>query len=224
MARLTLTFDNGPTPGVTEGVLDLLAAHDILATFFVVGTDLQRDGRRQLAERAAAEGHWHGNHTTTHSIQFGTSDDPTLPEREIGAAQQVLNGLSHPDRLFRPWGDGNITPSILSRAAIDYLSAGGYTCVLWNNVPHDWEDPQGWVDRALATLDEQDWSVLVLHDQDTGAMRSLPRFLDLVEERGHEYAQEFPDSCVPIRRGRPTGPLDHLYSTISEVHNGGTSD
>src|SRR5690606_788251 len=83
-ARLTLTFDNGPTPGVTEGVLDELGRRGIKATFFVVGSDLLREGRRELVARAAAEGHWHGNHTMTHSIRFGDSDDPDLPEREIG--------------------------------------------------------------------------------------------------------------------------------------------
>jgi Predicted xylanase/chitin deacetylase len=209
--RLTLTFDNGPTPGVTEHVLDTLAERDLKATFFVVGRDLLRDGRRELAERTRAEGHWHGNHTMTHSVQFGMADDPDLPEREIGRAQEILGDLSHPDRFFRPWGNGRISDRLLSRAAIDYLTAGGYTCVLWNCVPRDWEDPDGWVDRALAIIDRQDWSVLVLHDQPTGAMAALPRFLDLIAERDVQIVREFPDSCVPIRRGRRTGPLDGLY-------------
>lgn len=213
VARLTLTFDNGPTPGVTEGVLDQLAARGIKVTFFVVGTDLLRDHRRELAQRAAAEGHWHGNHTMTHSIQFGDSPDPELPQREIGDAQAALGGLAHPDNLFRPWGNGSISQRILSRAAIDYLCAGDYTCVLWNCVPRDWEDPDGWVERALRDIARQEWTVLVLHDQPTGAMRWLPRFLDQVEQRGIEFVQSFPDSCVPIRRGRPTGPLEHLYQT-----------
>src|SRR5947208_2063040 len=43
--RLTLTFDNGPTPGVTEHVLDELARRDLKATFFMVGTDLRLPGR-----------------------------------------------------------------------------------------------------------------------------------------------------------------------------------
>lgn len=210
-ARLTLTFDNGPTPGVTERVLDQLATRGIKATFFVVGTDLLRDGRRELAERAAQEGHWHGNHTMTHSIQFGDSPDPLLPEREIGDSQQVLGELAHPDRLFRPWGNGSISQRILSPAAIDYLREGSYTCVLWNCVPRDWEDPDGWVERALAEMTQQDWTLLVLHDQDTGAMRRLPSFLDQVERLGVEFVQSFPDSCVPIRRGQVTGGLEHLY-------------
>ena len=38
--RVTLTFDNGPTPEVTERVLDILAERRILTTFFVIGNKL----------------------------------------------------------------------------------------------------------------------------------------------------------------------------------------
>ena len=57
MPRLTLTFDNGPTPGVTEQVLATLAERGLRATFFVVGEKLKQPGgpwrsprrRRRLA-------------------------------------------------------------------------------------------------------------------------------------------------------------------------------
>lgn len=210
MPRLTMTFDNGPTPKVTEYVLDVLAERAIRATFFVVGRDLQQPGRRALARRAAAAGHWHGNHTMTHSVQLGDGD-ARLAEHEIGDSQQVLGDLARPERLFRPWGDGRISDRILSRAAVDYLCAGGYTLALWNCVPRDWEDPRGWVDRALAALEQQDWTLLVLHDQDTGAMASLERFLDLALARGTEIVQDLPTACTPIREGEVVGPIDHLY-------------
>ena len=64
MQRLTFTFDNGPAPGATEKVLDFLAERAIKATFFVVGARLRTPQGRQLAERAHAEGHWIGNHTS----------------------------------------------------------------------------------------------------------------------------------------------------------------
>ncbi|HKU98762.1 MAG TPA: polysaccharide deacetylase family protein [Vineibacter sp.] len=63
MATITLTFDNGPEPDVTPGVLDTLARHGLTSTFFVIGEKLAMPGRRALSERAAAEGHWIGNHT-----------------------------------------------------------------------------------------------------------------------------------------------------------------
>ncbi|TXN30935.1 polysaccharide deacetylase family protein [Lacisediminihabitans profunda] len=211
--RLSLTFDNGPTPGVTEHVLAELAARAVLATFFVVGRDLERDGSRELVQRAKDAGHRIGNHTMTHSIQFGTSDDPGLPDAEITAAQVVLGDLAEDDRLFRPWGGGGVLgPNLLSPAAVDLLERDGYTLVLWNGVPRDWEDATGWVDRALADIESQDWTVLVLHDIQSGAMAQLGQFLDRVIESGVEIVQDLPDACVPIRRGKLVGSLDDLVT------------
>lgn len=218
MSRLTLTFDNGPTPGVTERVLDVLAERGLRATFFVVGRDLALPGRRELALRTALAGHWHGNHTMTHSVLLGAGagDDRALAEREVVDSQAALGTLARPERFFRPWGDGRISDRILSAAAVDLLCAGRYTLALWNCVPRDWEDPTGWVDRALASLDERDRTLLVLHDQDTGAMASLERFLDLALARGTVVEQALPEECTPILRGRVVGPIDHLYQHKEE--------
>ena len=209
--RLTLSFDNGPTPGVTEHVLDELVARGILATFFVVGRDLQRAGSRELVQQAKDAGHWIGNHTMTHSILLGTSDDPGLPDAEITASQEVLGDLAEDDRLFRPWGGGGILNSnLLSPAAIELMGREGYTCVLWNSVPRDWEHPTDWIERALADIRSQDWTLLVIHDIPSGAMDHLGDFLDAVAAEDVEIVQEFPDDCVPIRRGLVTGRIDHL--------------
>ena len=54
--RLTLSFDNGPFPDVTPGVLDTLAARALPASFFVVGRDLESPAKRELVERAHAAG------------------------------------------------------------------------------------------------------------------------------------------------------------------------
>jgi peptidoglycan/xylan/chitin deacetylase (PgdA/CDA1 family) len=59
--EVTLTFDNGPEPGVTEEVLEVLKREAILATFFVLGAKLADPARRRLAGQAHAEGHWIGN-------------------------------------------------------------------------------------------------------------------------------------------------------------------
>ena len=62
----------------------------------------------------------------------------------------MLGALAHPDRLFRPFGGGGALDSgLLNRKVVDYLCAGGFTCVLWNCVPRDWEDPDG-MGRARA--------------------------------------------------------------------------
>lgn len=214
--RVTLTFDNGPTPGVTEGVLEVLTSHGIRATFFVVGNDLRARDARAIAENAAAMGHWIGNHTMTHSVQLGDVPD-TVAVAEIERAQEELDGLSHPDRLFRPYGGGGMLgPHLLSRAAVDALERGRYTCVLWNSVPRDWEDPCGWVERCLADIVTRDWSLVVLHDTRSGAMTQLSVFLDALECEGVKVTQDFPDACVPLRCGVRRGPLEHLMQEEGE--------
>ncbi len=54
MFDVTLSFDNGPTQGVTEDVLAVLADHDIRATFFVVGEKVATPAGQHLAARAHA--------------------------------------------------------------------------------------------------------------------------------------------------------------------------
>jgi peptidoglycan/xylan/chitin deacetylase (PgdA/CDA1 family) len=206
--RLTLSFDNGPFPTVTPGVLDVLARFGVTATFFVCGRDVVEPSRRAILARAKAEGHRIGNHTQTHTVELGTTDDPAVVEREIGGAQAALGDLAEPDRFFRPYGGGGVLgPRLLGRTAVRYLRDHGYTCVLWNSVPRDWEDTHGWPDRALADVAERDWTLLVLHDIPTGAMTVLPTFLERVLANGTTIVPDLPPACVPITRGAITGEL-----------------
>lgn len=201
--KVTLTFDNGPSPeGTTHKVLKLLGARGIKATFFVTGEQMSLPGARELAVRAHADGHWIGNHTFSHTIVFGDNGTPDSPREEIGATQDLLDGLVHRDRFFRPYGGGGIIgPKLLSPEAVDYLTNGGFSLVLWNSVPRDWEGDAEWVERCIADVRSQDWSVVVVHDLPTGAMDHLPRLLDRLQDIGAEHVQDFPSSCVPIRRG-----------------------
>ncbi len=209
MFDLTLTFDNGPEPGATPSVLATLAARGILSTFFVIGEKLARPECRALAEAAHAAGHWIGNHTWTHSVPLGERTEPDIAEVEIGRTQSVIGDLAHPDRFFRPFGGGgNLDQRLLNSRVVTFLRTGLYSCVLWNAIPRDWEDPEGWVERALAQCTRQPWTLIVLHDLPTGAMAALPRFLDRVEEAGGRIRQDFPPACVPILRGQIRSPIE----------------
>ena len=211
--KVTLSFDNGPDPEVTERVLDVLGAAGVRATFFVIGEKLGDPGRRARAERARAEGHWIGNHSLTHSKPLGRREDRDGAEDEIGRAQRMIGTLAHPDRLFRPFGGGGALDSgLLNRKVVDYLCAGGFSCVLWNCIPRDWEDPGGWPERALAQCRVTPWSAVVLHDLPTGAMLNLERFIGLLRGAGAEIVQEFPPECVPILRGRVMFPVDQYIA------------
>jgi peptidoglycan-N-acetylglucosamine deacetylase len=211
--ELTVTFDNGPEPSVTPAVLDVLAHHGVASTFFVIGNKLLDPRARACAERAHAEGHWIGNHTWTHTRPLGEQPGADAAKLEITRAQAEIGALSHHPPLFRPTGGGgHLDRRLLSADAAAMLQSGGYTCVLWNAVPRDWEIPDGWVDTALAQLALQPWTLMVLHDLPTGAMRHLDRFLSEVARRGWRFRQDFPPACVPLTAGTVTGPLADFTS------------
>jgi peptidoglycan/xylan/chitin deacetylase (PgdA/CDA1 family) len=202
--RVTLTFDNGPTPGVTEPVLATLDDRGLNATFFVVGNRVARPAGRELAEQAHAAGHWIGNHTLTHTVRFGGADDEVV-DGEIDETQALLGPLVHPDLLFRPYGAGGVIDrKLLGAHGRQRLLDGGYTCSLWNCLPRDWLDPDGWVDTCVDIVKSLPWSVVVVHDLPTGAMAHLGRLIDRLDAVDVEWRQDLPDACTPIRRGRPT--------------------
>jgi peptidoglycan-N-acetylglucosamine deacetylase len=213
VSKVTLTFDNGPTPGVTENVLAELSARRIAAIFFVVAARLRLDGGRELAAQARAAGHIVGNHSLTHQTPLGLAPGRAAAAREINEAQAEIGALAEPERLFRPFGSGGgLDQRLFSSDSIRLLCQGGYTCVLWNSVPHDWDDPEGWVATALRQVERLDHAVVVLHDLPTGAMRLLPVFLEALVEAGHEIVSAVPDTVVPIRAGRIVGALDGLVA------------
>jgi peptidoglycan-N-acetylglucosamine deacetylase len=214
---LTLSFDNGPEPGVTPHVLDTLGKRGIKTTFFVIGEKLADPQCRRLAARAHAEGHWIGNHTYTHSVPLGLQPGPDTAAHEIARTQALIGDLAHSQRWFRPFGGGgNLDDRLLKPSVVEHLCKGGYSCVLWNAIPRDSEDPEGWVGRTLAQCRTQAWSLMVLHDLPSGAMRHLETFLDSAERAGARFRQEFPPDCVPIRAGRIALPIKPYVSTIEE--------
>ena len=206
--RVTLTFDNGPTPGITEHVLDILSAHRVRGTFFIVGERLERPGGRALAVRAHAEGHWIGNHSWSHRAPLGEKPEAEYTRREIEETQNLIGELAHADKLFRPMGGGgSIGPHLLSRAALELLQKAKYTCVLWSSVPGDWKDQDGWVDRCASEVAGRDWTVVAIHDVENAALPRLPELLDRLDLLGVEFRQDFPEDVVITRRGELVSPL-----------------
>jgi peptidoglycan/xylan/chitin deacetylase (PgdA/CDA1 family) len=214
---ISLTFDNGPEPGVTDGVLDTLASCDVPAAFFVVGSKLERREGLLCARRAAEEGHRVGNHSYHHREPLGLLD-PEASRAEIARTQALLDGFAT-ERLFRPVGgegrEGALGDHLLSPAARDLLIAERFTVVLWNVVPRDWERPHAWVDVALDLCRRTEHAVVVLHDLPGGAMAHLPSFLDRAVDDGAHFSCEFPPSCVVLEHGVPQDALDAYVRTTS---------
>jgi peptidoglycan/xylan/chitin deacetylase (PgdA/CDA1 family) len=196
---------------VTPGVLDCLARHRIQSTFFVLGRKAVTPEGVAIIRRAIAEGHWIGNHTFTHSAPLGRLDRADAL-REFEQAEQALAWIKQSRRLFRPPGSGQLGRHLLHPAVVEKLIAGLYTCVLWNSVPGDFRDPDGWLERALADCRSRSWTLVVLHDLPNGAMAHLEEFITRLENEGFEFTQEFPPDCVPIVDGRVVLPLEPYVS------------
>jgi hypothetical protein len=78
-----------------------------------------------------------------------------------------------------------------------------FTCIAWNSVPHDRDDPAHWVERCLSDVAKKDWTIVVLHDIENASLKRLPELLVGLDELGIEIVQQFPEEVVLIRDGKP---------------------
>jgi chitin deacetylase len=113
---VALTFDDGPTPGITEEVLSILNEEGVKATFFVIGADLERN--LEEGRKIVAAGHELGNHTYTHERMVLKT--PSFIESEINSTDQLIRRAGYQSAIhFRPpFGKKLILlPYLLSRAS-----------------------------------------------------------------------------------------------------------
>ncbi len=211
--RLTLTFDNGPSPGVTERVLDILARHGVQATFFVIGRQLRDPAAAALLPTIQQAGHRIGNHTLNHTVALGDRPDAAYARAEIDETQGLIGAYAGAEKLFRPYGnDGLLGPHLFSKAALSHLRSNRYTSVLWNLVPRDWVNPEGWDADCEAALAGNAWPVIVLHDVAGCCLARLPSFLNRIADLGYAVEQGFPDSVVVTRAGEFVTFTDSMVS------------
>lgn len=210
MTKLTLSFDNGPDPHVTPAVLDVLHGRGVTAQFFVLGKQLADPRCRRLVERARDAGHLVGNHSFSHAGPLGLDVRADAVDAEIAATEALLAPLVPGPKRFRPVGGGELGRHLLTRRAVDYLVAHGYSCILWNSVPRDWVDPEGWPARALADCATRPHTLLVLHDIPGACLAALAGFIDAARAAGCELVADVPPDCAPIVDGRIVGRLDDL--------------
>ncbi|WP_330299727.1 polysaccharide deacetylase family protein [Streptomyces sp. NBC_00503] len=129
---MTLTFDDGPDPRYTPGILDTLARYGVRAMFFVCG-EMATDNR-DLLRRMVAEGHVIGNHTWTHPL-IPKLSRPALAD-EIGRTSEVVQqAVGEAPMWFRaPYGAWN-------RAAFEIGAELGMEPLAWTVDTLDWKEP-----------------------------------------------------------------------------------
>jgi peptidoglycan/xylan/chitin deacetylase (PgdA/CDA1 family) len=126
---VALTFDDGPNDAATPLLLEVLARHDVRATFFMMG-DFARQ-RPEIVRAVVAAGHLLGNHTMSHPK---LSMEPAKRVRqELADCNAVLEDIAGvAARFFRP-PFGARRPVVL-RIAREL----GLTPVMWNVTGYDW--------------------------------------------------------------------------------------
>ena len=152
--RVSLTFDDGPSVGFTEQVLDILREHRVPATFFVCGKNVEQ--HPSLLQRIAAEGHEIGNHTYSHPFLYFKSRRRIAEEidRTQGIIEKVI-GL-RPNFFRPPYGARwfGLVPTLVER---------GMHLIMWSAAGYDWrKQARGIVDATLRQL--KPGAVILLHD------------------------------------------------------------
>jgi peptidoglycan-N-acetylglucosamine deacetylase len=153
--QVALTFDDGPDIRFTPQVLDVLAKHDVKATFFLIGA--RAGAHKEITKRIHDEGHAIGNHTYWH---------PNLPKEslerlrwELTETEQVIEDIiGFKPRLFRsPYG-------ALNEEIVKMLGEMNHTVIGWDVDSVDWKQPGADIisDNVLSNVGFG--SIILMHD------------------------------------------------------------
>jgi peptidoglycan/xylan/chitin deacetylase (PgdA/CDA1 family) len=169
-----LTFDDGPTPGITPQVLALLFEHNAKATFFCLGSNIEL--YPELLEEIKAAGHAIGNHGYNHLSGFSTSLNKYIKNVEKGAE---LSG----SRLFRP-PYGRITPWQVRKLRKQHA------IIMWSIMSMDFDarlTPEQCLQNVIKNI--KPGAIIIFHDSDKAKknlLELLPKLLNWLQKNGYE--------------------------------------
>ena len=167
-----ITFDDGPTPGITEWILATLRRYNAKATFFVLGKNVEQ--YPDLYRKILAEGHSVGNHTYSHQKGWGMSLERYIEDVDLAA------GLVQTE-LFRP-PYARVTPSQM-RAVGQH-----YKIIMWNVLSRDYSPTVSPTECAKGVLKHiAPGAIIAFHDSDKtfrNMSYALPRVLERIKEWG----------------------------------------
>lgn len=179
--KVYLTFDDGPTPEITDWVLSELKKFDAKATFFCLGKNIKANV--SLFEKLIAEGHSIGNHTMNHLNGWKSQTNDYIENVKNCAA--VLAGRKLSSLLFRPpYGK-------IKKAQSKILRNLGYKIVMWDVLSADFDQsitPEKCLENV--TKNVKSGSVIVFHDSIKASHNlkfALPKTLSYLKENGFVF-------------------------------------
>ncbi|WP_259016836.1 polysaccharide deacetylase family protein [Emticicia fluvialis] len=182
--KIYLTFDDGPIPGITEFVLETLAAYNARATFFCIGDNIRK--HPLVFDKVIAGGHSVGNHTFNHLRGWDTATEAYLDNvKQCDALISSQARLMLPGKkLFRP-PHGRIRRS-QARALLPE-----YDIVMWDVLTADYAAdiaPEKVLAKTLQYTEAG--SIVLFHDSikaNKNMSFALPRFLAYFSEKGFRF-------------------------------------
>ena len=175
-----LTFDDGPTPEITNWVLAELEKYNAKATFFCIGENVKE--HPALFKSLSEKKHSVGNHTFNHLNGWKTKTDSYI-ENSV-AAEIVINSIQKPQSLlFRP-PYGKIKLSQSRR-----LRKMGYKIIMWDIISFDFDESTTQEKCLRNVLNNiSPGSIIVFHDS-VKAFNNLeyvlPKTLAHLNENGY---------------------------------------
>jgi peptidoglycan/xylan/chitin deacetylase (PgdA/CDA1 family) len=190
--RVALTFDaehpdRPHRPGVTEGLLDVLAGRQVLATWFLQGRWVE--AHPEVARRVATDGHLVGNHTFYHARLPLLTDDGIATD--IGEAERVIRDIVGVDP--RPWFRCPFSAGSDDERVLGIVDRLGYRDIDQDVVLEDWEpDRTGPVLLAEGLREVPaagDPAVVLFHAWPPGTLDALPALIDGLRDVGGRFVR-----------------------------------
>lgn len=153
--QIALTYDDGPNDPHTLRLLEVLARHNVRATFFMIGRYVQQ--RSDIVRAVAQAGHVIGNHTFTHPLLTFKSASETRVEL-VDCRKALQDTIGEHSNLFRPPFGGR-RPATL-RIAREL----GLEPIMWNVTGYDWSAPPAAVIENKVISQIRGGDVILLHD------------------------------------------------------------
>ena len=171
-----LTFDDGPIPGLTEWVLDVLKEHSIKASFFCVGENIHKNPK--IFKRILNEGHSVGNHTYNHIKGYKTKVVDYM--KNVRKCESLTK-----TRLFRP-PYGQLKPNQYRR-----LIKLGFKVVLWDVISYDYEEIPKKVCFKNVKNNAGPGSIILFHDNikaEKNLKYALPKTIEHFLKLNYNFA------------------------------------